>query len=149
MTAPDRIRAVGINHVALEVDSVDAALGWWSRFFEVELRGRRKQMAWIDLGDQFIALSEPRSQAADESRHFGLVVDGKETLRVALRNAGVPVADAGSLRFQDPWGNTIEAVDYREVQFTKTPAVLRGIGLDELEKSHAALEELRSKGLAG
>ncbi|MGH3265350.1 MAG: VOC family protein [Trebonia sp.] len=149
MTAPDRIRAVGINHVALEVDSVDAALDWWSRFFEFELRGRRKGMAWIDLGDQFIALSEPRSQADDEDRHFGLVVDGKEALRTALRNAGVSVPDAGSLRLRDPWGNTIEIVDYRDVQFTKAPAVLQGIGLGDLDKSDTALEELRSKGLAG
>jgi catechol 2,3-dioxygenase-like lactoylglutathione lyase family enzyme len=138
-----------VNHVALEVDDVDAALEWWSRFFAVELRGRRPEMAWIDLGDQFIALSAPRSQPADEGRHFGLVVDGKERLRAALREAGVEVPEAGSLRFRDPWGNNIEVVDYRDVQFSKAPAVLSGMGLDALEKSDAARSELREKGLGG
>jgi lactoylglutathione lyase len=143
-----RVRALGLNHVALEVDSVDAALEWWGRFLAFDLRGHRGRMAWIDLGDQFIALSEPRTQAEDASRHFGLVVDGKETLRGALRDAGMSVPAAGALRFRDPWGNNIEVVDYREVQFTKTPAVLAGMGSDELQKSDGALAELREKGLA-
>ena len=104
-------------------------------------------MAWIDLGDQFIALSEPRTQTADASRHFGLVVDGKEARRDALRDAGVSVPASGALRFRDPWGNNIEVVDYRDVQFTKTAAVLAGMGSGELRKSDRALEELRDKGL--
>jgi lactoylglutathione lyase len=141
-------RALGVNHVALEVDSVDAALDWWSRFFDFELRGRRPTMAWIDLGDQFIALSEPRTQPPDEGRHIGLVVDDKEAVRAALRDAGLSVADSGSLRFRDPWGNSIEIVDYRDVQFTKAPSVLEGMGVGELRKTDAALEELRSKGLS-
>ena len=143
------VRALGINHVALEVDSVDAALEWSSRFFDVALRGRRPTMTWIDLGDQFIALSEPRTQPADEGRHFGLVVDDKERLRAALREGGVEVPPVGSLRFRDPWGNNIEVVDYRDVQFTKAPAVLRGMGLQDLGKSEEALDEMRTKGLAG
>ena len=106
-------------------------------------------MAWIDLGDQFIALSEPRTQPADDGRHFGLVVDDKEGLRAALREGGVEVPQAGSLRFRDPWGNNIEVVDYRDVQFTKASAVLRGMGLQNLLKSEEALDELRAKGLAG
>jgi lactoylglutathione lyase len=142
------VRAIGVNHVALEVDSVDAALEWWAQFLAFDLRGRRGGMAWIDLGDQFIALSEPRTQPADTSRHFGLVVDGKEALRVALRDAGVSVPTSGALRFRDPWGNNIEVVDYRDVQFTKTPAVLAGMGSGELRKSDGALAELREKGLA-
>jgi catechol-2,3-dioxygenase len=142
-----RIRAIGINHVALEVDDIDAALDWWARFFEFELRGRRRSMAWIDLGDQFVALSAPRSAPPDDNRHFGFVVDGKEQLRAALQEAGTQVPAAGSLRFRDPWGNNIEVVDYRDVQFTKAPAVLRGMGLERLEKSVQALEELRVKGL--
>jgi catechol-2,3-dioxygenase len=141
-------RALGVNHVALEVDSVDAALDWWSRYFEFELRGRRPRMAWIDLGDQFIALSEPRSQPADEGRHIGLVVDDKEAVRAALARDDITVAPSGSLRFRDPWGNSLEIVDYRDVQFTKAPAVLEGMGLGDLRKSDAALEELRSKGLS-
>jgi hypothetical protein len=143
-----RVRALGVNHVALEVDSVDAALEWWGRFLEFELRGHRGRMAWIDLGDQFIALSEPRTQAEDDSRHFGLVVDCKEALRAALREAGVSVPNSGSLRFRDPWGNNIEVVDYRDVQFMKTAAVLAGMGSGELGKSDDALAELREKGLA-
>ena len=143
-----RVRALGVNHVALEVDSVDAALEWWGQFLEFELRGHRGHMAWIDLGDQFIALSEPRTQTGDASRHFGLVVDGKEALRGALREAGVSVPASGSLRFRDPWGNNIEVVDYRDVQFTKTAGVLAGMGSGELRKSEGALAELREKGLA-
>ena len=143
-----RVRALGIDHVALEVGDIDAALEWWSRFFEFELRGRRRTMAWIDLGDQFVALSAPRTQRADEDRHLGLVVDDKERLRAALQRAGAPVAASGSLRVADPWGNLIEVVDYRDVQFTKAPAVLRGMGLDGLGKSQAALGELQVKGLA-
>jgi catechol-2,3-dioxygenase len=141
------VRAIGINHVALEVGNVDEALEWWGRFLDFELRGRRARMAWIDLGDQFVALSEPRSQGPDDGRHFGFVVDDKERLRAALREAGVSVPEAGSLRFRDPWGNNIEVVDYRDVQFTKAREVLRGMGLDGLTKSDAALEELRAKGL--
>jgi lactoylglutathione lyase len=144
---PRRVRALGVNHVALEVDDVDAALEWWSRLFAFELRGRRRTMAWIDLGDQFVALSAPRSQPPDDGRHFGLVVDDKERLRATLQEAGLPVSETGSLRVDDPWGNTIEVVDYRDVQFTKAPDVLRGMGLDALGKSDAALAELRGKGL--
>lgn len=143
------VRALGINHVALEVDDVGKALAWWGRFLRFELRGRRPHMAWIDLGDQFIALSEPRTQPPDEGRHFGLVVDDKEALRAALRDAGVAVPPHGALRFPDPWGNNIEVVDYRDIQFTKAPAVLAGMGLDGLEKSDAARAELRAKGLDG
>jgi catechol 2,3-dioxygenase-like lactoylglutathione lyase family enzyme len=144
-----RVRPVGINHVALEVSSIDEALAWWERFFAFELRGRRPRMAWIDLGDQFVALSEGRGQGPDTGRHVGLVVDDKEALRAALRAAGVAVPPAGGLRFADPWGNSLEAVDYRDVQFTKAPAVLDGMGLGGLVKGEAALAELRAKGLGG
>jgi extradiol dioxygenase family protein len=145
----DRVRALGVNHVALEVDDLDAALEWWSRFFAFELRGRRRTMAWIDLGDQFVALSAPRTQPADSDRHFGLVVDDKERLRAALQDAGVSVSASGPLRVVDPSGNLIEVVDYRDVQFTKAPGVLRGMGLGGLDKRAAALEELRAKDLLG
>jgi lactoylglutathione lyase len=145
---PDMARAIGINHVALEVGSVDEALAWYGRFFDLVLRGRSGQMAFVDLGDQFLALAEGRRQPADDGRHFGLVVDDKEGLRAALAAAGVPVARRGSLRFQDPWGNSVEIVGYGDVQFTKAPEVLGGMGLDGLEKSAAAREELRAKGLA-
>jgi lactoylglutathione lyase len=142
-------RLVGINHVALEVDDVDAALAWYGRFFEFELRGRAgARMAFIDIGDQFIAIAAGRSQASDETRHFGLVVDDKEAVRDALLRYGVQVAPSGSLDFHDPWGNNVQVVDYREIQFTKTPAVLQGMGLAQLDKTERALTELRDKGLA-
>jgi catechol 2,3-dioxygenase-like lactoylglutathione lyase family enzyme len=142
-------RAIGINHVALEVGDVGEALAWYGRFLEFELRGERATMAWIDLGDQFLALSSARSQSPDEGRHFGLVVDDKEAVRAALAAAGVDVAPSGGLRFADPWGNQIEIVDYRDVQFSKTPAVLRALAPEGLEKSASALEELERKGLGG
>jgi catechol 2,3-dioxygenase-like lactoylglutathione lyase family enzyme len=143
-------RLVGINHVALEVGDIDDALQWYGRLFELQLRGRHgSRMAFIDMGDQFIALSAGRTQSPDESRHFGLVVDDKEAVRAALQEAGVPVRSSGSLDFNDPWGNHLQVVDYRDIQFTKTPEVLEGMGIDGLEKSDAALGELRSKGLAG
>jgi len=143
-------RLVGINHIALEVGDVDAALHWYGRFFEFELRGRAgARMAFIDMGDQFIAIAAGRSQPEDESRHFGLVVDDKEGARAALLEAGVSVRPSGSLDFHDPWGNHVQVVDYRDIQFSKTPAVLRAMGLDGLEKSDSAREEIRERGLGG
>jgi lactoylglutathione lyase len=143
-------RLVGINHIALEVGDVDDALAWYGRFLEFELRGRSGgRMAFIDMGDQFIALSAGRSQPPDESRHFGLVVDDKEAVRAALGEAGVSVRPSGSLDFQDPWGNHVQVVDYRDIQFSKTPAVLRAMDLDGLGKSEAAQREIRDRGLAG
>jgi catechol 2,3-dioxygenase-like lactoylglutathione lyase family enzyme len=142
-------RLVGINHVALEVGDIEEALDWYGRFFEFELRGRHgARMAFIDMGDQFIAIAAGRTQPADRARHFGLVVDDKEAVRTAMREAGIAVASSGSLDFSDPWGNHVQVVDYRDVQFTKTPAVLRGMQLDALEKTATAQRELRDKGLA-
>ena len=143
-------RLVGINHIALEVGDVDDALKWYGRFFEFELRGRAgARMAFIDMGDQFIALAAGRSQPADEARHFGLVVDDKEAVRAALREAGLAVRPSGSVDFDDPWGNHVQVVDYRDIQFTKTPAVLSAMGLDGLGKTDAAQREIRERGLAG
>jgi lactoylglutathione lyase len=143
-------RLVGINHIALEVADVDDALDWYGRFFEFELRGRAgRRMAFIDMGDQFIAVAAGRSQPPDGDRHFGLVVDDKEAVRAALRDAGVDVQSSGSLDFDDPWGNHVQVVDYRDIQFTKTPEVLRAMNLDGLGKSEAAQREIRDRGLAG
>jgi catechol 2,3-dioxygenase-like lactoylglutathione lyase family enzyme len=141
-------RLVGINHVALEVGSIDEALEFYGRFFELELRGRQRRMAFVDIGDQFLALSAGRTQAPDEARHFGLVVDDKEELRAALLEGGLDVAARGHLRFRDPWGNNVEVVDYRDVQFSKDPGILERMHLGGLRKSERALEELRAKGLA-
>jgi catechol 2,3-dioxygenase-like lactoylglutathione lyase family enzyme len=143
------VRLVGINHVALEVDDVEEALAWYGRFFEFELRGRAgTAMAFIDIGDQFIAIAAGRTQPPDQARHFGLVVDDKQAVRAALQAAGVSVQASGSVDFLDPWGNHVQVVDYREIQFSKAPAVLRGMGIGALEKTPAAKQELRSKGLA-
>ena len=142
-------RLVGINHVALEVGSVDDALEFYGRIFDLDLRGRAGRMAFIDIGDQFIALSEGRTQPPDRARHFGLVVDDKEATRQALVAADVEIQPGRGLDFLDPWGNNIQVVDYREIQFTKAPEVLRGMGLDDLDKSDQALAELREKGLSG
>ena len=142
-----RPRAVGINHVALEVGSVDEALAFYGSIFDLTLRGRARGMAFVDLGDQFLALAESGPHTPDAHRHFGLVVDDKEAVRRALQEAGVDVRSSGHLRFRDPWGNNVEVVDYRDVQFTKAPAVLHGMGLD-LAKHEGALDELREKGLA-
>ena len=142
-------RLVGINHVALEVDDVDEALSWYGRFFEFELRGRAgARMAFIDMGDQFIALSAGRTQPPDRARHFGLVVDDKEAVRAQLQQDGVDVQPSGSLDVLDPWSNHVQVIDYREIQFTKAPAVLRGMRIGSLEKTGQALDELRRKGLA-
>jgi lactoylglutathione lyase len=144
----ERPRLVGLNHVALEVGDVEEALEFYGRIFELELRGRASRMAFVDMGDQFVALAQGRTQPPDAHRHFGLVVDDKEVARRALQEAGVEVPRSGRLDFRDPWGNHVEVVDYREIQFTKAENVLRGMGLDGLEKSEKTLEELRSKGLA-
>ena len=142
-------RLVGINHIALEVGDIDEALAWYGGVFEFELRGRHgNRMAFIDLGDQFIALSSGRTQPPDDSRHFGLVVDDKEDVRERLRERGVAVQPSGSLDFQDPWGNHFQVVDYRDVQFTKPAAVLHGMGIEALNKSAQAVAELRANGLA-
>jgi catechol 2,3-dioxygenase-like lactoylglutathione lyase family enzyme len=142
-----RARLVGINHVALEVGVIEEALEFYGRFFEFELRGRAGSMAFVDMGDQFIALAQGRDGGPDRARHFGLVVDDKEGVRRALKDAGLPVQGSGSLDFHDPWGNYVQVVDYREVQFTKTANVLGAMGLGGLEKTERALEELRRKGI--
>ena len=140
-------KLVGINHIALEVGDLDEALAFWESIFgPLELRGRVSGMAFIDMGDQFIALSQGRTQPPDQARHFGLVVDDKEAVRAKLQELGVRTFGRG-LDFHDPWGNQIQVVDYRDIQFTKTTEVLLAQGLDGLEKSERALDELRSKGI--
>ncbi len=143
-----RARLVGFNHVAVEVGDVEEALDFYGRIFEVELRGRGPGMAFVDAGDQFIALSEGRTGPFDGYRHIGLVVDDKRTVRRALREAGVEILPGRGLDFLDPWGNRWQVVEYGEIQFTKAPKVLRGMGLGDLKKSEKALEELRRKGLS-
>jgi lactoylglutathione lyase len=142
-------RLVGINHVALEVGDLDAALDLYGRLFSFELRGRAPGMAFLDLGDQFLAVAEGRRQGPDDGRHFGLVVDDRGAVREALAEAGIEPDRGRGLRFADPWGNRFEIVEYADIQFTKAEPVLRGMGLEGLEKSEAARAELADKGLAG
>ena len=147
---PDVTKAclIGFNHVALEVGDIEEALEFYGRLFDFELRGKNDTMAFIGLGDQFIALQADRSQPPDEGRHFGLVVDDKETVRKALADANIQPLPGPFLDFLDPWGNRIEIVQYDNVQFTKAPNVLRGMGLTDLHKNANAIKELTDKGMA-
>ena len=138
---------VGINHIALAVGDVDEAVEFYGRIFELELRGRVRGMAFLDMGDQFLALAEGDDPVADRQRHFGLVVDDTGRVRRALQEAGVEVEPSRGLRFRDPWGNLVEVVQYSEIQFTKAPPVLEGMGLEGLGKSEKARAELSEKGL--
>ena len=138
---------VGINHIALAVGDVDEAVEFYGRIFELDLRGRLPGMAFLDMGDQFLALAEGDDPVADRRRHFGLVVDDRGRVRQALQDAGVEIEPSRGLRFRDPWGNLVEVVQYSEVQFTKAPQVLGGMGLEGLGKSESAQRELREKGL--
>jgi catechol 2,3-dioxygenase-like lactoylglutathione lyase family enzyme len=143
-----KARAVGFNHIALEVGDIEEALAFYGRLFDFKLRGKSKDSAFIDLGDQFLALQKGRRQAADDGRHFGLVVDDKEAVRKALAEAGIVALPGRFLDFLDPWGNRIEIVGYDNIQFTKAPQVLRGMGLSDLSKSEKAIKELADKGMA-
>ena len=148
MPEPKKARAVGFNHVALEVGDIDEALAFYGALFDFELRGKSATMAFIDLGDQFLALQTGRTQAADEGRHLGIVVDDKEAVRAALGRAGVELVDGRFLDFLDPWGNRIEIIGYDNIQFTKAAHVLRGMGLADLTKNEHAIKQLTDKGMA-
>jgi catechol 2,3-dioxygenase-like lactoylglutathione lyase family enzyme len=142
-----RARALGINHVVLEVGDLDAALQFYGAIFDFTLRGKSEHNAFIDLGDQFIQLSLGKTQGADDKRHFGFVVDDREPVRRALKELGVEMLDR-RLNFRDPWGNRIEVVPYDDIQFTKAAHVLKGMGVGDLAKTPNALDELRKKGMA-
>jgi catechol 2,3-dioxygenase-like lactoylglutathione lyase family enzyme len=148
MPNPEKGRAMGINHVALEVGDIDEALAFYARLFRFELRGRGKTSAFIDLGDQFLALQSGRTQPADSGRHVGIVVDDREAVRAALADVGIEPLPGRFLDFVDPWGNRIEIVGYDNIQSTKAPHVLRGMGLEHLAKSDKAVAELADKGMA-
>ena len=147
MVEARKARAVGFNHVALEVGDIEEALAFYSRLFEFKLRGKSLTSAFIDLGDQFLALQKGRTQPADDGRHFGLVVDDKDSVRRALADAGIEALPGPFLDFLDPWGNRVEIVGYTNIQFTKAPNVLRGMGLTHLSKNATAIKELTDKGM--
>ncbi|HWI73661.1 MAG TPA: VOC family protein [Baekduia sp.] len=147
MTVPDA-RLVGINHIALEVDDLDEAIAFYRRLFSFNLRGRHgNTMAFLDAGDQFIALSTPRRQPPDEDRHFGLVVSDKAAVRAALDANDIEILPGRGLDFRDPSGNRIQIVQYDEIQFTKTAEALRAVGVEDGTKTPEAQAELRDKGL--
>jgi lactoylglutathione lyase len=148
MAKAKKARAVGFNHIALEVGDIEEALAFYSRLFDFKLRGKSSTSAFIDLGDQFLALQKGRTQPADDGRHFGLVVDDKDAVCKALADAGIEALPGPFLDFLDPWGNRIEIVGYDNIQFTKAPNVLRGMGLTQLSKNERAIKELTDKGMA-
>jgi len=147
MSESAKARLVGINHIALQVGDVEEALAFYGKIFDFELRGRGPGRAFIDMGDQFLALMEGSQQARDEHRHFGLVVDDRSRVRELARDAGAEVLEGSSLDFLDPWGNRAQVVEYRDVQFTKAKPVLEGMGLAS-DKSEKAKTALRDKGMA-
>ena len=147
MTGKKKARAIGINHVALEVGDIDKALEFYGKVLEFTLRGKHDTMAFIDLGDQFIALSKVKEQPRDQERHFGLVVDDKEAVRSVLDEMGIEIVSDRFLDFYDPWGNRIEIVGYDGIQFTKASNVLQGMGLEGIGKTDKALQELTDKGM--
>jgi lactoylglutathione lyase len=143
----DSPRLIGINHVALEVGDLDAALDLYGRLFSFELRGRSPGMAFIDMGDQFLALSQGRSQPPDDGRHFGLVVDDKQAVRTAVEREGLRLLPGRRLDFYDPWGNRFEVVAYSDIQFDRVDGVKRKLGIEGLEKSEDARKQIRDRGL--
>jgi catechol 2,3-dioxygenase-like lactoylglutathione lyase family enzyme len=146
--AEKKARALGINHVVLEVGDLDEALGFYGALFDFKLRHRSDHNAFIDLGDQFIQLSLGKTQGPDDKRHFGFVVDDREPVRRAMERLGIESINE-RLNFRDPWGNRIEVVPYRDIQFTKDGHVLKGMGIAPIQKTADALEELKQKGMAG
>jgi catechol 2,3-dioxygenase-like lactoylglutathione lyase family enzyme len=138
-------RLVGINHVAVQVGSLDEAIAFFESLADdVALRSRSGGMAFIDLGDQFIALEQAREPVT--AGHYGLVVDDQSEVVRRARAAGARIV--GGHDFLDPWGNHWQVVAYQEIQFSKTDRVLAGMGLAGLGKSERALGELREKGLS-
>ena len=148
MVNREKARAIGFNHVALEVGNIEEALAFYGGFVDFTLRSKSDTSAFIDLGDQFLALSEGRRQPPDDERHFGLVVEDKEMVRQSLEEMGVEILPGRFLDFLDPWGNRVEIVGYENIQFTKAPHVLRGMGIEDLRKSDSAIQELADKGMA-
>jgi catechol-2,3-dioxygenase len=146
--SPEKANAVGINHIALEVGDIDEALRFYGSFLNFDLRSQSETAAFIYFGDQFINFAKGRTQVADDKRHFGIAVDNKELVRETLTAMGVELVPGPFLDFLDPWGNRVEITTYQNIQFSKTPEVLKGMGLEGLGKTDEALMELAEKGMA-
>jgi catechol 2,3-dioxygenase-like lactoylglutathione lyase family enzyme len=149
MTDAKKPRLIGINHVAIEVGDIDEALAWYAQIFDFTLRGKGERNAFIDMGDQFINLTLVPDQSAQgvEKRHIGFVVDDRSTIIELAKAAGAPMVEGPFLDFLDPWGNRLEIIEYSNIQFSKTPGVMRGMGL-ALDKNDKAKKELADKGIA-
>ena len=148
MAEAKKPRLVGINHVAIEVSDIDKALEWYGRIFDFTLRGKGERNAFIDMGDQFInmTLVKDYAVAGEEKRHIGFVVDDRSRIIELAKAAGARFVEGPFLDFLDPWGNRLEIIEYSNIQFTKAPGVLRGMGLD-LDKNEKAKKELADKGM--
>ncbi|MDA7946303.1 MAG: VOC family protein [Hyphomicrobiaceae bacterium] len=146
-TSPSPARALGFNHIALEVGDIDEALEFYGKIFDVKLRGRGGHMAFIDFGDQFLAIAATGKTEQDSERHFGLVVDDQAKALAAAQAAGAKFLSEGGNTFWDPWGNMFQIVQYSEIQFLKAEPVLDAMGMSDVGKSATALEELRQKGI--
>jgi catechol 2,3-dioxygenase-like lactoylglutathione lyase family enzyme len=142
-----KARALGINHVVLEVDDLDKALEFYGALFDFTLRGKSEHNAFIDLGDQFIQLTLGRSQVPDTKRHFGFVVDDRDAVRRSMDRLGIKSIN-DRLNILDPWGNRIEIVPYDDCQFTKAANILKGMAVDAPVKTANAIEELKKKNMA-
>ena len=149
MTDTGKPRLVGINHVAIEVGDIEDALAWYARIFDFTLRGKGERNAFIDMGDQFINMTVSNEHPASgiEKRHIGLVVDDRSRITELAKAAGARFVEGPFLDFLDPWGNRLEIIEYSNIQFTKAPNVMRGMGL-ALAKNEKARKELADKGMA-
>ncbi|MFP6773219.1 MAG: VOC family protein [Alphaproteobacteria bacterium] len=143
-----KARAVGINHVALEVGNIDEALAFYGGFIDFDLASKSETAAFVYFGDQFINFSLGRTQGPDEKRHFGIAVDDKDLAREMLEGMGITFLDTRFLDFLDPWGNRVEITTYTNIQFSKADHVLKGMGLEHLSKTDNAIEQLRKKNMA-
>ena len=145
----EKARLIGVNHVALEVGDVEEAVALYGRLFDFSMRGRGRRMAFLDMGDQFLAIAQGRSQPPDDERHFGLVVDDVARAREAVLGEGLRIAsDTGqSFDFRDPWGNRFQVVGYGDIQFERTDGVRRKLGIEALEKTPEARRQISERGL--
>jgi len=148
MSESSKPKLIGINHVAIEVGDIEEALDWYGRLFAFTLRGKSERNAFIDMGDQFINMTlAPGPQKPDaERRHIGLVVDDRSRILDLAKAVGARMVEGPFLDFLDPWGNRLEIIEYANIQFTKAPHVLKGMGLT-LTKNEKAKRELADKGM--
>ena len=141
------MKMIGLNHIVLEVGDLDKALDFYGAIFDFELRGRNEGMAFLDMGDQFLVLAEGKNQQPDEERHFGLVVDDRSDAAALVEKAGGKMLDTGFVDFHDPWGNRVQLVEYQDIQFAKTPGVMKKLGADPT-KTEEARQQIEDKGMA-